>query len=127
MVTLEAEAKEVDLDQRALDRIGAHFDEYVHDGRLSGFSVLVARGDRIAYLASGGSADEEAGRSFGLDQLVRIYSMTKPITSVAIMMLYEEGKLSLLDPVSKYIPSFRDAKVFSKGSSAKPVLVPALR
>jgi CubicO group peptidase (beta-lactamase class C family) len=127
MVAQEVEAKEVDLDQRALDRIGNHFDEYVHDGRLSGYSVLVARRDRVAYLASGGQADSETGQSFGLDQLVRIYSMTKPITSVAIMMLYEEGRVALTDPVSKYIPSFRDTKVFAKGSSTKPVLVPTLR
>ena len=72
-----------------------------------------------------GHRDREAGLEVTPDTLWRIYSMTKPVTSVAAMMLYEEGRLELTDPVSKFIPAFKDMRVFTGGSDQRPVTVPA--
>ena len=73
-----------------------------------------------------GSRDAEAGLPVEPDTLWRIYSMSKPITSVAAMMLYEEGAFELTDPVSRYIPSFADVRVYAGGSDQRPVTVPAI-
>ncbi|MGC8465101.1 MAG: serine hydrolase domain-containing protein [Acidimicrobiales bacterium] len=123
-VKVEVSADEVGMDQERLDRIERHFRAYVDDGRLPGWSVLVSRANKVAYVATYGSSDLEAGRQVDEATLFRIFSMTKPITSVALMMLYEEGLVELTDPVSKYIPSFASCRVFQKGSSSAPVTVP---
>ena len=113
---IEADPAAVGLDADRLERIGRHFRAYVDDGRLPGWLITVSRGGRRAYVAAHGSRDLEAGCPVETDTLWRIYSMTKPITSVAAMMLYEEGGFELTDPVGSFIPSFRDARVFDGGS-----------
>ena len=115
-VQTEVEAAEVGLDQGRLDRIGKHFTRYVDTGRLPGWLITVSRHGKLAYVATYGQRDVEAGLPVEPDTLWRIYSMTKPITSVAAMMLYEEGGFELTDPVSRYIPSFAQARVFTGGS-----------
>jgi len=127
MSELKAEAApaEVGLDADRLDRIGRHFTRYVNDGKLPGWLITVNRRGRLAYVARHGSRDLEAGRPAETDTLWRIYSMTKPITSVAAMMLFEEGAFELTDPVSSFIPSFGAVRVFNGGSDLKPVTVPA--
>jgi CubicO group peptidase (beta-lactamase class C family) len=122
---IEADPAEVGLDPERLARIDAHFSRYVDDGRLPGWLITVRRHGRLAYVASRGSRDIEAGQPVTSDTLWRIYSMTKPITSVAAMILYEEGKLGLNDPVSAFIPSFADVRVYTGGSDLKQVTVPA--
>ena len=122
---IEADPAEVGLDADRLERIGRHFRAYVDDGRLPGWLITVSRRGRRAYVAAHGARDLEAGRPVETDTLWRIYSMTKPITSVAAMMLYEEGGFELTNPVSSFIPSFRDARVFDGGSDLKAVTVPA--
>src|SRR3954469_25046561 len=107
-----------------LARIDAHFARYVDDGRLPGWLTLVARAGRIVHLSTYGQADIDAGAPVEVDTLFRIYSMTKPITSVAAMMLYEEGALELKDPVSTFIPSLADAKFYRSGSAVTPGLEP---
>src|SRR5258706_13410563 len=72
-----------------------------------------------------GERDKEAGLPIELDTIFRLYSMTKPITSVAAMMLYEEGAFELKDPVARYIPAFADVRVYRGGSSLAPVTEPA--
>jgi CubicO group peptidase (beta-lactamase class C family) len=124
-IQLEVEPKEVGFDADRLTRIDRLLDRYVDDGRLPGWLVLVARHGRVAHLATGGSADVEANRPVGVDTLFRIYSMTKTITSVAAMMLYEEGAFELKDPVSRFIPSFRDLRVYRSGSALNPATEPA--
>src|ERR1700728_1942493 len=124
-VQTEVEAAEVGLDQARLDRIGKHFARYVDTGRLPGWLITVSRHGKLAYVATYGSRDVEAGLPVESDTLWRIFSMTKPITSVAAMMLYEEGGFELNDPVSRYIPSFADARVFAGGSDQRPVTIPA--
>jgi CubicO group peptidase (beta-lactamase class C family) len=109
-----------------LARIDRHFERYVDDGRLPGWSLVVTRNGRIAHVATCGNRDQEAGLPVELDTLWRIYSMTKPITSVAAMMLYEEGAFELKDPVSSLIPSFAESRVYKSGSALAPVTEPAL-
>ncbi len=116
---------EVGLDADRLNRIGRRLARYVDEGLLPGWLVAVSRHGRLAYLATHGSRDTEAALPVELDTLWRIYSMTKPITSVAAMMLYEEGALELTDPVRRYIPSFGDMRVYSGGSDLRPVTTPA--
>src|SRR5205814_4027467 len=83
----------------------------VDDGRIAGGVILVARHGKIAYLEPVGMADRETKTPTRADTIFRICSMTKPITSVAAMMLYEEGRFMLNEPVSNFIPEFKDMKV----------------
>src|SRR6476660_9878104 len=122
----EVDAAEAGFAPERLARIDRHFAGYVDDGRLPGWSLLVSRDGRIVHLATCGRRDEEAGLPVELDTLWRIYSMTKPITSVAAMMLYEEGAFGLKDPVSSLIPAFADMRVYKSGSALAPVTEPAL-
>lgn len=85
----------------------------VDDEKIAGASVVVARKGGIVFSETFGMVDREAQRPMQTDTIFRFYSMTKPITSVAVMMLYEERKLKLDDPVSKYIPEFKGLKVYA--------------
>jgi CubicO group peptidase (beta-lactamase class C family) len=121
----EADPAEVGLDPERLDRLDRHFRRYVDDGRLPGWLITVSRRGRLAHVSCYGSRDLEAGLPVETSTLWRIFSMTKPVTSVAAMMLYEEGAFELTDPVSSFIPSFAGIRVYAAGSDAKPVTVPA--
>ena len=110
-----------------LARIAAHFDRYVDDGRIPGYFVIVARRGQAAYLHQYGLRDVESRRPVEEDTIFRIYSMTKPITSVAVMMLYERGLLQLDDPASEYIPGFERLEVFESGDAEGYLTVPAER
>ena len=121
----EIDPAEAGFDPARLARVGRHFARYVDDGRLPGWLITVSRYGRLVHVSSYGQRDLEAGLPVEPDTLWRIYSMTKPITSVAAMMLYEEGGFELTDPVSAYIPSFADARVYRGGPDQRPVTVPA--
>jgi CubicO group peptidase (beta-lactamase class C family) len=123
-LAVDADPDEVGFDGDRLGRIDRYFAPYVDDGRLPGWLIAVTRHGRVAYVSSYGMADVEAGTPVVDDTLFRIYSMTKPITSVAAMMLYEEGAFQLKDPVSAFIPSFADTRVYRSGSSNAPVTEP---
>jgi CubicO group peptidase (beta-lactamase class C family) len=125
VLDIEVEAADAGFDASRLTRIDAHLDRYVQDGKLPGWSLLVARDGRIAHLGSGGLRDVEAGAPVGKDTVFRIYSMTKPITSVAAMMLFERGAFELTDPISRFLPEFADMRVFTGGSDLKPTTVAA--
>ena len=125
-LTVEVDAAEVGLDSERLKRLDAHFAGYVTDGRLPGWLLTVRRRGRLAHVARCGSRDLEAGLPVTDDTVWRIYSMTKPVTSVAAMMLYEEGRLGLTDPVSAFIPAFADVRVYAGGSDLRQVTVPAV-
>ncbi|HZI13275.1 MAG TPA: serine hydrolase domain-containing protein [Myxococcus sp.] len=116
---------EVGLDAQRLRRIDAHFARYVDDGRLAGWQVMVSRRGKVAHLASHGHADREEGRPVAPDTVWRIYSMTKPLTSVAAMMLWEEGAFELNDPISRWLPEFSQPRVYTGGPATRPVTVPA--
>ncbi|HRX61186.1 MAG TPA: serine hydrolase domain-containing protein [Candidatus Competibacter sp.] len=121
---VEVEADEVGFDAKRLGRIDTHFARYVDDGRLPGWLILISRAGKIVHLGLYGQRDREAGTPVERDTLFRIYSMTKPITAVAAMMLYEEGAFELKDPVSRFIPAFADVRVYRSGSALKPVTEP---
>src|SRR5438309_4837137 len=107
-----------------LQRIDRHFARYVDDGRLPGWLLAVTRAGRVVHVSAYGQRDVEAGLPVELVTVFRIYSLTKPVTSVAAMMLYEEGAFELKYPVSRFIPSFADARVYRQGSALKPVTEP---
>src|SRR4051795_149344 len=124
VLNADTDPAELGFDADRLRRIDRHFERYVDDGRLPGYLALVARHGRIAHVASAGKRDLETGAPVELDTLWRIYSMTKPITTVAAMMLWEEGAFELKDPVSRFIPAFADARVYVRGSAQKPLTAP---
>ncbi|CAL9650193.1 serine hydrolase domain-containing protein [Streptomyces sp. enrichment culture] len=121
----EVDAGAAGLDPAALDRLDGHFARQVDDGRLPGFLVAVARGGRVAHLSVHGLRDVAAGLPVTADTLWRIYSMTKPVTSVAALTLVEEGRLSLDDPVDRYLPAFAEPRVYVEGPADAPVTRPA--
>ncbi|MBF6600976.1 MAG: beta-lactamase family protein [Dehalococcoidia bacterium] len=99
-----------------LERITEHLQRnYVAPGKIAGCQTLVARHGHVAYLRSQGLMDRERKRPMQDDTIFRIYSMTKPITSVALMQLYEQGRFQLNDPVHRVIPEWRDLKVWVSG------------
>ena len=124
-IAVEATPEEQGMSSAQLVHLDRHLHEYVDDGRLPGTFVMVARGGKVVHLDRYGMADMEQQRPVELDTVYRFFSMTKPITSIAIMQLYEQGRLKLSDPVEKYIPSFADMQVLIGGSSQRPVTRPA--
>ena len=107
-----------------LEHLTAHLDKYVDDGRFPGCSCLVTRHGEEAYFHAFGRRDVDRDLAMERDTVVRIYSMSKPITSVALMMLYEEGKFQLDDPVSKFIPRWSDLNVYEHGENETMVTSP---
>jgi CubicO group peptidase (beta-lactamase class C family) len=103
----------VGLSAERLERLDAFLEDAVAQGRIPGAVVLVTREGRVAHYEAYGLADRDSGRQMRSDDIFRIYSMTKPVVSVALLMLYEEGKFQLDDPLDRYIPGFRDLKVFA--------------
>ena len=104
--------EEIGFSSTRLNRIGPAIQGHIDQGHLPGAITLVARHGKVAHFECYGMMDIEADKSMQPDTIFRIYSMTKPITSVALMMLYEEGRFTLDDPVSRFIPEFSDLKVF---------------
>lgn len=122
---VEVDAHEAGFDAARLQRIDAHFARYVDDGRLPGWLILVSRAGKIAHLSTYGYRDVESQAPMTLETRFRLYSMTKPVTAVAAMMLYEAGAFELKDPVSRFLPAFADLRVYRSGSALKPVTEPA--
>lgn len=121
------EPEEVGLSSERLRRIDAVVNEHIAARQLAGAVTLVARRSGIAHLQAHGMADIEAQRPMRTDTIFRIASMSKPVTSVAVMMLYEEGRFLLSDPVSLYLPEFREMKVLPPEGAAGAEPVPAKR
>jgi CubicO group peptidase (beta-lactamase class C family) len=122
---IDTDPGDVELDGDRLLRIDTHFKRYVDEGKLAGWQVMVSRRGKVAHLSSYGMADREAGRAVEADTLWRIYSMTKPVTSVAAMLLWEQGAFDLNDPISKWLPEFAHPRVYTGGQAARPTTVPA--
>jgi len=99
------------LDASALKKIDARMQEFVDQKQASGVVTLVARRGRVVHLGAVGKADVASGRDMTPDTVFAIASMTKPITAASVMILLDEGKLQLDDPISKYIPAFKDTKL----------------
>ncbi|MCP3909905.1 MAG: beta-lactamase family protein [Actinomycetia bacterium] len=117
---IEADAHELGFDTNRLARISSHFQGYVDQGLLPGWQLVVSRGGQVVYHDTYGQRDIENGLPIESDSVYRIYSMTKPIATVAAMMLYEEGRFKLKDEVASFIPSFADQRVYRSGASTNP-------
>jgi CubicO group peptidase (beta-lactamase class C family) len=117
---------EVGLDAGRLARLDRRLARFVDEGTLPGFLVTVARHGRLAHVGRYGHRDVERGLPVTDDTRWRIYSMTKPLTSVAAMSLFEEGAFLLTDPISRWLPEFADTRVYVAGSGAKPVTAPMM-
>lgn len=113
------------FDAARLKNIKRHFAAYVDDGRLPGWQVQINRHGEAVYHENYGFRDIEKKLPIEDDTVFRIYSMTKPITSVAAMILFEEGRFELTDPVAKFMPEFANMRVITGGTAIKPMLRPA--
>ena len=124
---MNVDAAGAGFQEEKLARIGDHLREnYVEPGKIPGCQVLVSRHGIPAYFESMGLMDRERGKAMRDDTIFRIYSMTKPITSVALMMLWEEGRFQLTDPIHRFIPSWRDQRVWQEGAGDEMVTRPSL-
>ncbi|MGF7215084.1 CubicO group peptidase (beta-lactamase class C family) [Spirosoma lacussanchae] len=110
----EAPAESVGMSTARLRRMDAVIDDYIAKGRQAGVAVLVARNGRIVYHKAYGQDDITTRSPLTRDAIFRLASQTKAITSIGLMMLFEEGKFLLDDPISKYIPAFKNPKVLDK-------------
>jgi CubicO group peptidase (beta-lactamase class C family) len=124
---LTAKPETVGLSSERLERIGTTVQRSIDDKRIAGAVTLVVRHGKVAWFKSQGMMDREAGKTMRPDAMFRICSMSKPITSVAVMILYEEGRFLLDDPVSKYLPEFKNPKVLVKPASGEPYTIPATK
>ncbi|WP_199435082.1 serine hydrolase domain-containing protein [Qaidamihabitans albus] len=122
---VETDPGELGFDQERLNRIDDRMARYVDEGLLPGWLAVVSRHGKIVHVSTRGRRDVEAGLPVERDTVWRVYSMTKPITSVAAMMLVEQGVFDLADPISAWLPEFTDMRVYTKGSALRPATVPA--
>ena len=106
-----ATPEQVGMSAERLGRITTMLKKEIADGKLPGAVVMVARKGRIIYSDAIGFQDKGANTPMKLDSIFRIYSMTKPLASVAAMMLVEDGVIQLTDPISKFLPAFKDMQV----------------
>jgi CubicO group peptidase (beta-lactamase class C family) len=107
-----------------LARVTTWLQQQISSEQLAGASVLIARQGQVAYFETAGRAELATGADFARDSVVRIYSMTKPITTVAAMMLYEAGCFQLDDPVALHLPEFADTRVWAGGDADVTTTVP---
>jgi len=119
--------EEVGLSAPRLECIGAHLQRYIDADKVAGTLTLVARQGQIAYFEPQGYLELERTRPVQHDSIFRIYSMSKPITSVGLMMLYEQGLFQLDDPVHKFISSWTGLRVFVSGTYRRFVTEPPAR
>jgi len=108
-----AKPEDVGMSSERLGRMSKAIHAYVDAGRTPGVVTLIARHGKVVHVDAYGKADLTSGRATRTDDIFRMYSMTKPITSVALLMLYEEGRFQLTDPLSKFFPAFADVKVLN--------------
>jgi len=121
----QAKPESVGLSSDRLERIATTVQRNIDDKRIAGAVTLVYRRGKVVWFKPQGMMDRETAKPMRPDAMFRICSMTKPITSVAVMMLYEEGRFLLEDPVSKYLPEFKNPKVLVKPATGEPYSIPA--
>jgi CubicO group peptidase (beta-lactamase class C family) len=115
---IETRPETVGFCSKRLANIHPWMQKYVDEGKLSGAITMVARHGQVVFCESLGYRDLKTRKPLKTDNIFRFYSMTKPVTSVAVMMLYEEGHFQLDDPVAKFIPGFQDMQVYVPGAEA---------
>ncbi len=125
---MEPQPSAAGFDAARLDRIASHLQRnYLEPGKIAGCQVAVGRRGHLAYQRSFGEHDRERGVPIGDDTIFRIYSMTKPITSIALMQLFEQGMFQLDDPVSRFFPSWQQHEVWVSGAGDDMITEPAHR
>jgi CubicO group peptidase (beta-lactamase class C family) len=117
---IEASPEDVGLSSAGLARLTRHIQAYVEAGKVPGAISMVQRRGQMVHFQTYGQRDLEAGTPVEPETIFRIYSMTKPIVSVGLMTLYEEGRLQLDDPVAQYLPQFRGLQVLAGGTGDTP-------
>jgi len=120
-----AKPETVGLSSERLERIATVVQRSVDKGEIAGAVTLVARHGEVVWLHATGNQDRENSKPMRADSIFRICSMTKPITTLGVMMLYEEGRFQLDDPIAKYIPEFADPNVLVTPKGGKPYTIPA--
>ena len=110
--------EDVGMSTSRLARVTPVMQGYVDNGKIPCALTMIARGGRLVHFEKVGMQDIAAAKPIQFDTIFRLYSMTKPITSVAVMMLYEEGRFQLSTPVSEFVPAFKDMKVYTEDGSA---------
>ena len=122
-----AQPEAVGISSAKLGAMQAAVRKMVDDEKVAGIVTMVARRGKICHFEAYGQQDREAGRSMQRDTIVRIYSMSKPITSVAVMILHEQGKILLDEPIETYIPELRGWKVYGENAEGQPAYAEAKR
>lgn len=122
-----AKPESVGMSSERLARMGEFFRRESERESATGYVMMVARHGKLVYSAAVGQRDRENKLPMTLDTRFRIFSMTKPITSVAVLMLYEEGRLQLDDPVAKFLPAFAEARVFTGVDAAGNITTEPLK
>ncbi|GAB2576265.1 serine hydrolase domain-containing protein [Kribbella endophytica] len=117
MGRVDVEPESVGVSAAGLERVSALVRRYVDSGRYAGAVCVVARRDRVVHFEAQGSMDAERGLPMRDDTIFRIFSMTKPVVSLGLMQLYEEGRFQLDDPVARYLPELAELKVFAGGDA----------
>lgn len=118
---------EVDMSAERLERINDWMERNIENGDFAGGITLVARGGKVVHLETHGWLHEEANIPMREDAIFRLASMTKPVASIALLMLHEEGHFNLNDPISKWLPAYKDVKVREIDADGNEYLVPADR
>ena len=122
---IHAAPEQLGLSRPRLDRIRTWMQGYIDEGKLTGATTLVARHGEVVFSESTGYADLEKKNPLREDSILRFYSMSKPITAVAVMMLYEQGLFQLDDPLDAFIPAFKDMQVYVSGTNNDMITEPA--
>ena len=122
---IRVEPSAMGFDPQRLERIQSHFDTYVESRRLAGWLATVSRGGELVWTGRAGHRDRERDLEVTDDTIWRIYSMTKPLTSIGVMMLYEEGLFDLNDDVGQWIEELREPRVYVGGGPESPETIPA--
>ena len=122
-----AKPSEVGMSAAKLKLVDERVEELIGAKRLAGASVMVTRKGKVVYNKTFGLRDIEKNQPMEEDTIYRIYSMTKGITSAATMILAEEGKLSINDPIARHIPAFKDVKVWKEGKAITPAKAPTIK
>jgi CubicO group peptidase (beta-lactamase class C family) len=112
-----ADPESVGISAERLSRLDQFVQRYINEGRLNGTTGIILKDGKIVYHKAFGQSDMDTKVAMQKDQIFRIASMTKPIVSVAVMMLWEEGKFALEDPISKFIPAFKNTRVLDRYNS----------
>ncbi len=118
-----ASPESVGFDSERLKRLDAYMAQVVADGRAAGMTTLIARHGKVVAFKTYGQANLATGAPMSKDAIFRIYSMSKPLTGVAMMILFEEGKWRLDDPVTRYVPEFKNLKVMTGVDATGKILV----